>query len=67
MSDFHAGRQIDKILAEKGMMQKELSEKTGFSQQSIYQMKKSKRLQYNTIARLSRALEVPSTFFLHTT
>jgi len=60
----HAGKKLSLLLAEKGMQQKDLAVKLGKTPQGIYQLKKSKRFQWETINRLSAVFDVPCSYFM---
>jgi len=60
------GEKLKKALSQKGMTVKELSEKSGVSLNTLYSITKrdSESINYNTIDKISRALNVPAAEFM---
>lgn len=56
---------IERLQAEQGISHSKLAQMTGMSRQTLYRVKKSKRPHMTTIHKLSKAFNVPVTFFLH--
>jgi len=58
------GKKIDRLQAEKGISVNELAVRSGFSRQSLTQMKKSRKPNMVTIHRIAKAFEVDVDVFL---
>jgi len=58
------GNQIERMQAKEGISLNELARKSGFSRQSLYRIKKSKRPHPTTVHKIANALGVEVDIFL---